>query len=102
MIAMRDYLNEGGKLVVGGRNAHAWPIGTGGLTATGPYQGRRTRCSASSIPTTTRGDDDLPGTAFQRYRGISNDTWQNYLGAVAARGTAPRRATATRRSTPRR
>ena len=38
MIAMRDYLNEGGKLIVGGRNAHEWPIGSTSLSATGPYQ----------------------------------------------------------------
>ena len=37
-------------------------------------------------PANGGGDDDLPGTAFQRYRDISNDTWQNYLGAVGRQG----------------
>ena len=83
MISLRDYLNEGGKLVVGGRNAHAWPISTGGLTATGPYQWAPDKVFGFFYPDGNAGDDDLPGTAFQRYRGISNDTWQNYLGAVA-------------------
>ena len=47
--------------------------------------GRRTR-SRVLLPANGGGDDDLPGTAFQRYRDISNDTWQNYLGAVGRQG----------------
>ena len=33
-------------------------------------------------PPNNAGDDDLPGTAWQRSRESSNDTWQNYLGVV--------------------
>jgi hypothetical protein len=87
MIALRDYLNEGGKLVVGGRNAHQWPIGSTSLSATGPYQWTPDKVFGFFYPDNNAGDDDLPGTAFQRSRGISNDTWQNYLGVVG-RATA--------------
>ena len=90
MIALRDYLNEGGKLVVGGRNAHQWPIGSSNLSATGPYEWAPDKVFGFFYPESNGGDDDLPGTAFQRYRDISNDTWQNYLGVVgrATAGTA--------------
>jgi Zinc carboxypeptidase len=86
MLALRDYLNEGGKAVVDGRNIHQWPIGNTSLSATGPYQWAPDKLPGFFYPENNGGDDDLPGTAFQRYRGISNDTWQNYLGAVG-RGT---------------
>jgi hypothetical protein len=39
------------------------------------------------------GDDDLPGTAWQRSRAISNDTWQNYLGVVGRQSGAGVEAT---------
>jgi hypothetical protein len=94
MIGLRDYLNEGGKLIVGGRNAHQWPIGSTSLSATGPYQWAPDTVFGFSYPDGNGGDDDLPGTAFQRYRGISNDTWQNYLGVVG-RATAGTPATST-------
>ena len=86
MLALRDYLNEGGKAIVDGRNIHQWPIGNTSLSATGPYQWAPDKLPGFFYPENNGGDDDLPGTAFQRYRGISNDTWQNYLGAVG-RGT---------------
>src|SRR3712207_481572 len=86
MIAMRDYANEGGKLIVAGRNIHQWPIGSTSLSATGPYQWAPDKVFGFFYPDDNAGDDDLPGTAFQRYRGISNDTWQNYLGVVGRQG----------------
>ena len=48
-------------------------------------RGRPTSCSGSTTRPNNGGDDDLPGTAFQRSRGISNDTWQNYFGVVGSR-----------------
>ena len=86
MIAMRDYLNEGGKAIVAGRNIHQWPTGGTGLSTTGPYDWAPDKLPGFFYPEDNGGDDDLPGTAFQRYRDISNDTWQNYLGVVG-RGT---------------
>jgi hypothetical protein len=86
MIAMRDYLNEGGKAIVAGRNIHQWPTGGTGLSTTGPYDWAPDKLPGFFYPENNGGDDDLPGTAFQRYRDISNDTWQNYLGVVG-RGT---------------
>ena len=86
MIAMREYLNEGGKAVVAGRNIHQWPTGGTGLSTTGPYDWAPDKLPGFFYPENNAGDDDLPGTAFQRYRDISNDTWQNYLGVVG-RGT---------------
>ncbi len=83
---MRDYLNEGGKAIVAGRNIHQWPTGGTGLTTTGPYDWAPDKLPGFFYPENNAGDDDLPGTAFQRYRDISNDTWQNYLGVVG-RGT---------------
>ena len=86
MIALRDYLNEGGKAIVAGRNIHQWPTGSASLSATGPYQWAPDKVFGFFYPDGNAGDDDLPGTAFQRYRGISNDTWQNYLGVVGRQG----------------
>ena len=86
MIAMRDYLNEDGKAIVAGRNIHQWPTGGTGLSTTGPYDWAPDKLPGFFYPENNGGDDDLPGTAFQRYRDISNDTWQNYLGVVG-RGT---------------
>ena len=101
MIAMREYLNEGGKAIVAGRNIHQWPTGSTSLTATGPYQWAPDKVLGLLLPgRTTPATTTCPGTAFQRYRGISNDTWQNYLGVVGAPGRlrAARRRTRRRRS----
>ena len=86
MLAMRDYLNEGGKAVVAGRNIHQWPTQTRSLTDTPQYDWAPDQLPGFFYPPGNAGDDNLPGTAFQRYRDISNDTWQNYLGAVGRQG----------------
>jgi hypothetical protein len=86
MLELRDYANEGGKLIVDGRNVHqAFTTGSRGntLTATGPYTWTPDQLYGFKYLDNNAGDDDLPGTAFQRSRGISNDTWQNYLGVIA-------------------
>ena len=88
MLELRDYANEGGKLVVDGRNAHQPFTSSAPADAPSPWPGRRTSCSASTTRRTTRGDDDLPGTAWLRPRQISNDVWQNYLGVVGRQGSA--------------
>ena len=83
MLEMRDYANEGGKLVVDGRNIHqAYTSTSASLSATGPYTWTPDKLFGFFYPPNNSGDDDYPGTAYQRSRTISNDTWQNYLGVV--------------------
>ena len=87
MLELRDYANEGGKLIVAGRNVHQAPTSTStGLTATGPYTWTPDKLFGFYYPDNNGGDDDLPGTAFLRSRTTSNDTWQNYLGVVGRSG----------------
>ena len=87
MLQLRDYANEGGKLIVAGRNVHQPATSTStGLTATGPYTWTPDKLFGFNYPPNNGGDDDLPGTAFQRSRTSSNDTWQNYLGVVGRQG----------------
>ncbi|HEY6891679.1 MAG TPA: M14 family zinc carboxypeptidase [Solirubrobacter sp.] len=83
MLELREYANNGGKLLVDGRNVHQTFTASGSsLTATGPYTWTPDKLYGFFYPPNNAGDDDLPGTAWQRSRGISNDTWQNYLGVV--------------------
>ena len=87
MLELRDYANEGGKLIVDGRNVHqAFTSHGTSLTATGPYTWTPDKLFGFYYPDNNGGDDDLPGTAFQRSRSTSNDTWQNYLGVVGRQG----------------
>ncbi len=87
MLQLRDYANEGGKLIVAGRNVHQPATSTStGLTATGPYTWTPDKLFGFNYPPNNGGDDDLPGTAFLRSRTSSNDTWQNYLGVVGRQG----------------
>ena len=83
MLELREYANNGGKLLVDGRNVHQTFTASGSsLSATGPYTWTPDKLFGFFYPPNNAGDDDLPGTAWQRSRGISNDTWQNYLGVV--------------------
>ena len=87
MLELRDYANEGGKLLIDGRNVHQTFTSTSAsLGATGPYTWTPDKLFGFYYPPNNSGDDDLPGTAFQRSRTISNDTWQNYLGVVGRQG----------------
>ena len=87
MLELRDYANEGGKLIVAGRNVHQAPTSTStSLSATGPYTWTPDKLFGFYYPENNGGDDDLPGTAFLRSRTTSNDTWQNYLGVVGRSG----------------
>ncbi|MCQ7029767.1 hypothetical protein MRO55_25010, partial [Escherichia coli] len=83
MLELRDYANEGGKLIVDGRNVHQAFTGTNAnLGTTGPWTWTPDKLFGFYYPDGNQGDDDLPGTAWQRSRAVSNDTWQNYLGVI--------------------
>ena len=87
MLELREYANTGGKLLVDGRNVHQPFTSTqASLSATGPYTWTPDKIFGFYYPPNNEGDDDLPGTAWQRSRTISNDTWQNYLGVVGRQG----------------
>ena len=70
MLQLRDYANEGGKLIVDGRNVHqTFTASTStSLTATGPYTWTPDKLFGFFYPPNNEGDDDLPGTALQRSR----------------------------------
>ena len=83
LLELREYAEIGGKLVVDGRNVHQTFTASGSsLSATGPYTWTPDKLFGFFYPPNNEGDDDLPGTAWQRSRSVSNDIWQNYLGVV--------------------
>ncbi len=83
LLELREYAEIGGKLVVDGRNVHQTFTASGSsLSATGPYTWTPDKLFGFFYPPNNEGDDDLPGTAWQRSRAVSNDIWQNYLGVV--------------------
>jgi Zinc carboxypeptidase/Collagen triple helix repeat (20 copies)/Bacterial Ig domain len=86
-IALRDYLNEGGKVVFSGRNAIQpfLPTSTG-LNATGPYDYRSDQAYGFFYPPDNAGDDRRPHTAFQELIPVSNDVAQYYFGATVRQG----------------
>src|SRR3954451_10049491 len=87
MIELRDYANEGGKLIVTGRGVHQAPTGTStSLSTTGPWTWTPDKLFGFDYPDNNGGDDDLAGTAFLRSRATSNDIWQNYLGVTGRQG----------------
>ena len=87
MLDLREYANNGGKLLIDGRNVHQpFTSTSSSLSATGPYTWTPDKLFGFYYPPNNEGDDDLPGTAWQRSRTISNDTWQNYLGVVGRQG----------------
>jgi hypothetical protein len=86
MLEIRDYMNEGGKVVVDGRGVHQAMTGGASLSTTGPWDWTPDKLFGFYYPENNEGDDDLAGTAFQRSRDSSNDTWQNYFGVVGRQG----------------
>ena len=89
LLELREYANNGGKLVVDGRNVHQTFTSTSSsLSAVGPYTWTPDKLFGFYYPPNNEGDDDLPGTAWQRSRTVSNDIWQNYLGVVGRQGGA--------------
>jgi Zinc carboxypeptidase/Bacterial Ig domain len=86
-IALRDYLNEGGKLVFAGRNAHNPFLDTStGLNDLTDYAYRSPRVFGFFYPPDNAGDDRRPHTAYQELIDVSNDVEQYYFGAVALQG----------------
>ena len=88
MLELRDYANEGGKLIVAGRNVHQAPTST----STGLVGHRPVHVDAGQAVRLL-----LPGQQRRRRRPArarrssarattSNDTWQNYLGVVGRSG----------------
>ena len=68
MIELRDYANEGGKLLVDGRNVHqAFTSNSASLSATGPYTWTPDKLYDFFYPPNNAGDDDLPGTAWSAF-----------------------------------
>ena len=61
LLELREYANNGGKLVVDGRNVHQTFTSTSSsLSAVGPTPGPRTSCSASTTRRTTRATTTCP------------------------------------------
>ena len=61
MLELREYANEGGKLLVDGRNVHqAFTSTSASLSATGPYTWTPDKLFGFSYPPNNEGDDDLP------------------------------------------
>jgi hypothetical protein len=86
-IALRDYMNEGGKVVFSGRNALQPFINTStGLNSTGPYEYRSDPVYGFFYPPDNAGDDRRPHTAFQDLIPVSNDVAQYYFGATVRQG----------------
>ena len=87
MLELREYANNGGKLLVDGRNVHQpFTSTSASLSSTGPYTWTPEKLFGFYYPPNNEGDDDLPGTAWLRSRTSSNDTWQNYLGVIGRQG----------------
>ena len=88
MLELRDYANEGGKLVVDGRNVHQTFTSTStSLSATGPYTWTPDKLFGFFYPPNNDGRRRPARHRLVRARAsISNDTWQNYLGVVGRQG----------------
>ena len=86
---LRDYLNEGGKLVIDGRNAHqTFASSSTGLTAYSGYQFNPDPFYGFNYPADNLGDDNRPGTAFIRQHEVNNDIEQYFFGVGARQGGA--------------
>jgi zinc carboxypeptidase/Big-like domain-containing protein len=86
-IALRDYLNEGGKVLFAGRNGHVPFLGTStGLNTYSGLQYRTDQFYGFFYPPNNAGDDRRPHTAFQELVDVSNDVEQYYFGTVARQG----------------
>ena len=86
---LRDYLNEGGKLVVSGRNAHqTFASSSTGLTAYSGYQFNPDPFYGFHYPPNNLGDDHRPGTAFIREHEVNNDIEQYFFGVGQRQGGA--------------
>src|SRR5215213_617132 len=84
---LRNYMNEGGKVVFSGRNGWVQQTSTGtGLTAYSGYTWWQEPVYGFDYPADQAGDDDRPHTAFFRELDISNDWSQWWLGVGVRQG----------------
>ena len=97
---LRNYMNDGGKVVFSGRNG--WVQQTSTSTSLNTYSGYswwQEPVYGFNYPPNQTGDDDRPHTAFFRELDISNDWGQWWLGVAARQGgRGPRRTTRPRSS----
>ena len=93
MLAMRDYLNEGGKAIVAGRNIHQWPTQTRSLTDTPQYDWAPDSCPGSSTRRATQATTTCPGR-----RSSATATSRTTRGRTTSAPSGARAATARRRS----
>ena len=84
---LRNYMNEGGKVVFSGRNGWVQQTSTGtGLQSYSGYSWWQEPVYGFDYPPNQGGDDDRPHTAFFRELDISNDWGQWWLGVAARQG----------------
>ena len=84
---LRNYMNEGGKVVFSGRNGWVQQTSTGtGLQSYSGYTWWQEPVYGFDYPADQAGDDDRPHTAFFRELDISNDWAQWWLGINGRQG----------------
>jgi hypothetical protein len=84
---LRDYLNEGGKVVLDGRNANTtFASPTTGLSDYSTFLFNPDQFYGFNYPPNNAGDDDRPGTAFIRPHNINNDIEQYFFGVGQRQG----------------
>ena len=86
---LRNYMNDGGKVVVTGRNGWLQQLSTNTtLNTYSGYSWWQEPVYGFTYPPDQAGDDDRPHTAFFRELDISNDWAQWWLGVGARQGGA--------------
>ena len=91
MLELRDYANEGGKLVVDGRNVHQ-PFThhtSTSLSATGPWSWTPDKLFGFYYPDNNAGDDDFPGTAWSALARDRPTTSGRTTSAIVGRNGGP-------------
>jgi hypothetical protein len=84
---LRNYMNDGGKVVFSGRNGWQQQLGTStGLNTYSNYTWWQEPVYGFTYPPDQAGDDDRPHTAFFRELDISNDWAQWWLGVGVRQG----------------
>src|SRR3954470_23750804 len=84
---LRDYLNEGGKAVLDGRNANVTFASTStNLMAHSSFLFNPDPLYGFNYPPGNAGDDDRPGTAFIRPHNVNNDIEQYFFGVASRAG----------------
>src|SRR3954469_12822693 len=84
---LRDYLNEGGKAVLDGRNVNVTFASTStSLTSYSNFQFYADPLYGFNYPPGNAGDDDRPGTAYLRAHDVNNDIEQYFFGVASRAG----------------